>query len=60
MCIFADEKWKNVVGDEFLKVTKIEAQTWFCLRQILFNENVMRNYEITEFRQRELAKVMEM
>lgn len=51
-----DDKWTIVYGDNVLKLTKIEAQTWLCFRQLLFNGNVARRYSITEFRQRELGK----
>lgn len=53
---FIGDKWVSVRGESVLTVTKSEAQTWLCFRQLLFNSNVMRNYEINEFRQRELAK----
>lgn len=53
---FISDKWVSVRGEDILTMTKSEAQTWLCFRQLLFNSNVMRNYEITEFRQRELAK----
>lgn len=50
------DKWVPVRGEFLLTITKSEAQTWLCLRQLLFNPNIMKNYEINEFRQRELAK----
>lgn len=53
---FIDDKWVPVQGDDILKVTKTEAQTWFAFRQILFDRNVMQHYGINDFRQRELAK----
>lgn len=53
---FINEKWQSVSRGDILKVTKNEAQTWFCFRQLLLNRNVMQHYEINEFRQRELAK----
>lgn len=53
---FVDERWTPVRGAAVLKVTKVEAQAWFCLRQLLFNTNIMRHYEINDFRQRELSK----
>lgn len=53
---FIDEKWTPVNGSDVLKVTKTEAQAWFCLRQLLFNQDVRKHYEINEFRQRELSK----
>lgn len=53
---FYDNQWRPVHGDAILLVTKVEAQTWLCMRQLLFNTTVSRNYAITEFRQRELAK----
>lgn len=54
---YIDEKWKKVYGDMILKVVKPEAQTWFCLRQLLFNADVTKNYPINDFRQRELGKL---
>lgn len=53
---FIDEKWVGVQGDAVLKVTKTEAQTWFCFRQLLLNPSVMAGYEINEFRQKQLAR----
>ncbi len=53
---YIGDKWVPVRGASVLTITKSEAQTWLCLRQLLFNRNIMRNYEINEFRQRELAK----
>lgn len=53
---FIDGKWMEVEGDEILKVTKTEAQTWFCLRSIMFHRETFENYEINSFRQRELGK----
>lgn len=54
---YIDEKWKRVQGDTVMKVVKPEAQTWFCMRQLLFNTDVAKNYPINEFRQRELGKL---
>lgn len=53
---FIDDTWTPTFGDDIKKVTKIEAQTWFCLRQLLFNSDVMRMYEINEYRQRQISK----
>lgn len=53
---FVDGKWTPVEGDEILKMAKVEAQTWFCLRSILFHRETFENYEINSFRQRELGK----
>lgn len=53
---FVDGKWMPVEGDEIIKVVKVEAQTWFCLRSILFHRETFDNYEINSFRQRELGK----
>ncbi|KAL7034709.1 hypothetical protein ACKWTF_008068 [Chironomus riparius] len=53
---YIDGKWTSVEGDEILKVTKVEAQTWFCLRAIMFHRETFENYEINSFRQRELGK----
>ena len=53
---FIDGKWSPVEGDEILKVTKVEAQAWFCLRSVLFHRETFENYEINSFRQQELGK----
>lgn len=53
---YIDGKWTAVEGDEILKMVKVEAQTWFCLRSILFHRETFENYEINSFRQRELGK----
>lgn len=54
---YIDEKWIVVKGEELAKVVKHEAQAWFCLRQILFNNNLMESYEINEERRKQLGKV---
>ncbi|XP_058834470.1 zinc finger MYND domain-containing protein 10 homolog [Topomyia yanbarensis] len=53
---FLNDRWEPVYGGEIFKVTKSEAQAWFCLFGLLFNKNVMADYEINEFRQREIGK----
>lgn len=53
---FIDGKWVAVEGDAILKIVKVEAQTWFCLRSIMFHRETFENYEITSLRQRELCK----
>uniref|UniRef100_A0A1A9WSR9 MYND-type domain-containing protein n=1 Tax=Glossina brevipalpis TaxID=37001 RepID=A0A1A9WSR9_9MUSC len=52
---YIDDKWIIVEGDEATKVVKHEAQAWVCMRQILFNSNLMQNYEISEERRKRLA-----
>lgn len=56
---FIDDKWISIVDIDVIKVTKIEAHVWFCLRQLLFSKDAMRFYEINEFRQREISKCQE-
>lgn len=53
---FIEDKWTKVQGDAVLKLIKVEAQTWLCFRQMLFNASVSRQYAINDFRQRELGK----
>lgn len=53
---FNDGKWELVEGEDILKVCKAEAQTWFCLRSIIFHRETFENYEINSFRQRALGK----
>lgn len=54
---YVDEKWIPVQGEAVAKVVKHEAQAWFCLRQLLFNQNLMQSYAINEERRRHLGKV---
>lgn len=39
-------------------MSKVEAQTWLALRQLLFNNAVMRGYEWNDFRCREISKCL--
>lgn len=54
--LMIDNEWKLAEGDELARITKTEAQTWICFRQLMFNGNVGKMYAINEARQRELAK----
>lgn len=53
---YVDDKWIPIDEVDVFKVTKIEAQVWFGLRQILFNKEAMNFYEFTTLRQREISK----
>ncbi|XP_055904700.1 zinc finger MYND domain-containing protein 10 homolog [Eupeodes corollae] len=53
---FIEEKWTTVIGEDLRKVVKHEAQTWFCLRQILFSPSLMELYEMNEPRQKRLGQ----
>lgn len=53
---YIDDKWISIDDIDAVKVTKVEAQVWFCLRQLLYSKEAMNFYEITEFRQREISK----
>ncbi|XP_073837310.1 zinc finger MYND-type containing 10 [Musca autumnalis] len=55
---FIEEKWIVVKGEDVVKVVKHEAQAWFCLRQLLFNTNVMQSYELNEERRKHLGKCL--
>lgn len=56
---FIDDKWISIREIDIIKVTKVEAHVWFCLRQLLFNKEAMRFFEMTEFRQRKISKCQE-
>lgn len=53
---YIDDKWVPIHETDMVKVTKIEAHVWFCLRQLLFSKEAMSFYDINEFRQREISK----
>ncbi|XP_033223703.1 zinc finger MYND domain-containing protein 10 [Belonocnema kinseyi] len=52
-----DGKWKKVSPQEEDKISRIEGQVWFGLREILLNHRCAPYYEITEFRQSQLLKL---
>ncbi|GAB0092024.1 Zinc finger MYND domain-containing protein 10 [Sergentomyia squamirostris] len=53
---FIEDEWQPVAGDEISRVTKAEAHTWFCLRELLLNPVTFTKYEVKNFRQREISK----
>lgn len=53
---YIDDKWVPVNGIDIVKLTKTEAQVWFCMRNLLFSRDAMAYYEINDIRQRELGK----
>ena len=53
---FVEGKWTVVYGEDIQKVSKTEAQCWFALRQLLFNNQVMQSYDWNDFRCREISK----
>lgn len=53
---YIDDKWISIHDIDMIKVSKVEAQVWFCLRQLLLNKEAMSFYEMTPLRQREIAK----
>lgn len=53
---YIDDKWMPIDKTDMIKVTKIEAHVWFCLRQLLLSKEAMSFYDINEFRQREISK----
>lgn len=56
---YIDDKWISINEIDTVKVTKVEAHVWFCLRQLLFSKEAMSFYEINQFRQREISKCQE-
>uniref|UniRef100_A0A182Q634 MYND-type domain-containing protein n=1 Tax=Anopheles farauti TaxID=69004 RepID=A0A182Q634_9DIPT len=53
---YRNDRWTLAPGDAVLQVTETEAQTWFCLYRLLFNSELMNDYEINAYRQREIGK----
>lgn len=58
--VYIDDKWISINDSDVVKVTKVEAHAWFCLRQLLFSKEAMRFYEINQYRQREISKCQEL
>ncbi|XP_055628493.1 zinc finger MYND domain-containing protein 10 homolog isoform X2 [Toxorhynchites rutilus septentrionalis] len=55
---FIDDGWISTCGNDILKVTKHEAQSWFCLFSVLSNNDIMEDYNINEFRQEQIGKCL--
>ncbi|ETN63118.1 zinc finger MYND domain-containing protein 10 [Anopheles darlingi] len=53
---YRQDTWTQVHGENVLTVCESEAQTWFALHKLLFNEQLMRCYEINSYRQRTIGK----
>lgn len=56
---YIDDKWISINDIDVVKVTKVEAHAWFCLRQLLLSKEAMGFYEINQYRQREISKCQE-
>ncbi|XP_059608288.1 zinc finger MYND domain-containing protein 10 homolog [Phlebotomus argentipes] len=54
---FINDRWQSVAGEEISRVTKSEAHTWFCLRELLLNPRLFASYHVNNFRQTEISKV---
>lgn len=52
-----DDRWVFADGIEISKANTYEAQTWFCLHQILFNQDMMANYDLNQERCKRLSSV---
>nr|KAF7392133.1 hypothetical protein H0235_017132 [Vespula pensylvanica] len=52
-----DGKWNKIKDNEEGKISKIEAQIWFGLRELLLNPKCGPYYEITEHRLSHLLKL---
>ncbi|XP_052871746.1 zinc finger MYND domain-containing protein 10 homolog [Anopheles cruzii] len=53
---YLDDVWRPVHGEEVLKVSKTEAQTWFGLHKLVFNRELMHGYEMNAYRQGVISK----
>uniref|UniRef100_A0A182P5B8 MYND-type domain-containing protein n=1 Tax=Anopheles epiroticus TaxID=199890 RepID=A0A182P5B8_9DIPT len=53
---YRNASWVPAHGDALVKVTETEAQTWICLYRLLFNGELMRDYELNGYRRREISK----
>lgn len=53
---YIDDKWISIKEIDMIKVSKVEAQVWFCFRQLLLSKEAMSFYEMTPLRQREIVK----
>ncbi|XP_053683107.1 zinc finger MYND domain-containing protein 10 homolog [Sabethes cyaneus] len=53
---FVNDRWESVFGSDVFRIVKSEAQAWMCLFGLLTNQTIMSEYEINEFRQREIGK----
>ncbi|PSN56601.1 Zinc finger MYND domain-containing protein 10 [Blattella germanica] len=54
---FEDFTWKETKGEENMKVTRAEAQTWLALRHLLLDPRCPAHYDINEYRKNQLMKL---
>lgn len=53
----SDCKWQEINGEDNVKVTRAEAQTWLALRHLLLDVRCPAHYDINEYRKNQLIKV---
>ncbi|PNF19693.1 Zinc finger MYND domain-containing protein 10 [Cryptotermes secundus] len=54
---FEDCKWQEIKGEDNMKVTRAEAQTWLALRQLLLDPRCPAHYDINEYHKNQLLKL---
>ncbi|KDR20709.1 Zinc finger MYND domain-containing protein 10 [Zootermopsis nevadensis] len=54
---FEDCKWQEINGEDNVKVTRAEAQTWLALRHLLLDVRCPAHYDINEYRKNQLIKL---
>jgi len=56
--IFENNQWNKITDDNVMaKISKIEAQIWLSIFNILMNSDNNKKYEITEFRKNNLIRL---
>uniref|UniRef100_A0A1B6D126 MYND-type domain-containing protein n=1 Tax=Clastoptera arizonana TaxID=38151 RepID=A0A1B6D126_9HEMI len=56
--IFSDSRWITVKEFDEEEIPKVEAQVWLCLRHIILDTNFLKYYELNDFKQREICKLL--
>lgn len=51
---FQHDAWHPT--EDATRITKAEAQTWFCLRECLLNPRLFACYQVNNFRQQQISK----
>ena len=54
---FEDQRWQVIESHDVGKLTKIEAQIWLTIYNMMMTSDSNRRYEITSFRKQNLLRL---
>ncbi|XP_055077977.1 zinc finger MYND domain-containing protein 10 [Periophthalmus magnuspinnatus] len=54
---YMNGKWQKVPDEDRLKITKLDAQAWIALYNLLLNENCQQKYDFNNYNKNQLLKL---